>query len=134
MRNILIIIAGAVILGSPACAASSGTASAPAIEAADASAVNGAWVVDLSVDPAEPYTKPMHLLLLADGSVNGDFYESAIEEGRWKTDRGRTCVSFRTSDGRGPYETATCLDGDVMRGQTWAVQRKFLFVWNAERE
>ncbi|CAN5145978.1 hypothetical protein BH09PSE2_BH09PSE2_01340 [soil metagenome] len=42
-------------------------------------------------------------------------------------------MSFRTTDGKGPYHTAACLVGDVMQGQTWAEQRKFVFVWNARR-
>jgi hypothetical protein len=97
------------------------------------SALAGDWTVDLSAKPAEVYTKPMKLNLGADGSVTGNFYESDIENGRWKTDRGRTCVSFRTSDGVGPYHTAACLVGDHVEGQTWAEQRKFLFNWNATR-
>ena len=51
--------------------------------------------------------------------------------GRWKTDRGRACVSFRTTDGAGPYHTAACLRGDRVEGQTWAEGRNFLFNWNA---
>jgi hypothetical protein len=93
----------------------------------------GAWTVDLSSDADGSYLKPMHLTLNADGTVTGDFYESPIEAGRWKTARGRTCVSFRTTDGVGPYHTAACLVGDVVQGQTWAEQRKFLFNWNATR-
>lgn len=95
--------------------------------------LDGAWTVDLSVKPGEPYTKPMVLSLNADGTVSGSFYESTIEAGRWKTDRGRTCVSFRTSDGVGPYHTSACLAGKIVQGQTWAEQRKFLFNWNAVR-
>lgn len=95
--------------------------------------LNGAWTVDLSVKPDEPYTKPMHLTLKPDGTVTGDFYQSTIEAGRWKTDRGRTCVSFRTTDGVGPYHTAACRVGDIVQGQTWAEQRNFLFNWNAVR-
>ena len=93
----------------------------------------GDWVVDLSVDPAEPYTKPMRLELSEDGAAAGSFYDSVIENGRWKSDRGRTCVSFRTSDGAGPYHTAACLVGDRVEGQTWAEHRSFLFNWNAVR-
>ncbi|MFS0771696.1 hypothetical protein [Sphingomonas sp. 1P08PE] len=75
----------------------------------------------------------MELRLAPDGTVSGSFYQSAIEAGRWKTDRGRTCVSFRTTDGKGPYHTAACLVGDRVEGQTWAEHRKFLFNWNAVR-
>ena len=95
--------------------------------------LDGVWTVDLSGNPAEPYTKPMMLTLNADGTVAGSFYESQIEAGRWKNDRGRLCVSFRTSDGVGPYHTSACLNGDSVQGQTWAEQRNFLFNWNAVR-
>lgn len=98
-----------------------------------AETLNGAWVVDLSTEPGTPYTQPMVLTLNADGTVSGSFYQSDIEAGRWKTDRGRTCVSFRTTDGVGPYHTAACLVGDHVEGQTWAEHRNFLFNWNAAR-
>ena len=95
--------------------------------------LNGTWVVDLSTEPGKPYTQPMQLSLLADGRVEGSFYNSTIEAGRWKQDRGRTCASFRTSDGVGPYHSSVCLNGATATGQTWAEQRKFLFNWNATR-
>lgn len=93
----------------------------------------GDWVVDLATDPAVPYTQPMKLVLHPDGGVEGSFYDSRIEAGRWKSDRGRVCASFRTSDGVGPYHTSVCLEGDVARGQTWAEHRSVLFNWNAAR-
>ena len=68
-------------------------------------AIQGNWTVDLSANPDEPYTKPMVLQLQADGTVKGSFYESEILSGRWKTDRARTCVSFRTTDGAGPWRS-----------------------------
>ena len=71
-------------------------------EAPPTAALDGAWTVDLSTDPAQPYTRPMHLTLAADGTVTGDFYESEIQAGRWKRQHGRLCVSFRTTDGAGP--------------------------------
>ena len=92
-----------------------------------------AWVVDLSTEPGKPYTQPMQLSLLADGRVEGSFYNSTIEAGSWKQDRGRVCASFRTSDGVGPYHTSVCLTGVTAMGQTWAEQRDFLFNWNAAR-
>lgn len=116
----------ALLVGISACAAQAQTAT-------PAPTLAGDWTVDLSTNPAEPYTKPMHLALNADGTVTGSFYESEIEAGRWKADRGRTCVSFRTSDGVGPYQTAACLVGDHVEGQTWAEHRNFLFNWNAVR-
>ncbi len=95
--------------------------------------LDGDWVVDLSTEPGTPYTRPMQLALHADGTVTGSFYESEIQAGRWRTDRGRTCVSFRTTDGVGPYHSAACLVGDHVEGQTWAEHRNFLFNWNAVR-
>lgn len=35
--------------------------------------LDGAWVVDLSSEPGNPYTHPMQLTLLADGRVEGSF-------------------------------------------------------------
>lgn len=107
---------------------------APALAAEAVQAFAGEWVVDLSAKPGEVYTKPMVLSLNKDGTVSGMFYQSDIEAGRWKADRGRTCVSFRTTDGVGPYHTAACLVGDHVEGQTWAEQRTFLFNWNATRK
>ena len=95
--------------------------------------MDGRWTVDLSTDPAKPYTKTMDLTLRPDGSVAGSFYDSEIQAGRWKTDRGRTCVSFRTTDGAGPYHTSACLRADKVEGQTWAEHRLFLFNWIAVR-
>ncbi|MFZ5707763.1 MAG: hypothetical protein ACOY5R_21085 [Pseudomonadota bacterium] len=97
------------------------------------SALDGRWTVDLSSEPGQVYTKDMVLKLATDGTVTGSFYDSEIEAGRWKTDRGRTCVSFRTTDGVGPYHSAACLRGDRVEGQTWAEHRRFLFNWNAVR-
>lgn len=119
-------LAFVVVLGLSACAAQAQVA--PSTET-----LSGAWTVDLSTDPSVPYTKPMILTLNSDGTVSGSFYESDIEAGRWKADRGRTCVSFRTTDGVGPYHTAACLVGDHVEGQTWAEHRNFLFNWNASR-
>src|SRR4051812_46332677 len=90
-----------------------------AASAADPGSLSGTWTVDLSTKPGEPYVKTMVLDLGADGSVKGSFYDSEILAGRWKTDRGRTCASFRTTDGAGPYHTSVCLDGARAVGQTW---------------
>ena len=95
--------------------------------------LDGDWTVDLSVEPGKPYTKPMTLALAPNGTVTGRFYDSPIQAGRWKTDRGRTCASFRTSDGAGPYHTSVCLTDATAVGQTWAEHRNFLFNWNATR-
>lgn len=94
---------------------------------------DGRWTVDLSTDPTKPYEKQMQLKLGSDGSLSGSFYDSRILAGRWKNDRGRTCVSFETTDGAGPYHTSACLRDGNVEGQTWAEHRSFLFNWNAKR-
>lgn len=101
--------------------------------ALDASHLSGEWMVDLSTEPGKPYTQPMTLRLLPGGTVEGSFYGSEIQAGRWKEDRGRICASFRTTDGAGPYHSSVCLAGDEAQGQTWAEHRNFLFNWNAAR-
>lgn len=92
----------------------------PPLPASDRSALSGAWSVDLSVEPGAPYVQPMMLALEVDGTLTGSFYRSDIEAGRWKGQNGRLCVSFRTTDGVGPYHTAACLVGEPVEGQTWA--------------
>ncbi|ODU45403.1 MAG: hypothetical protein ABS96_14150 [Lysobacteraceae bacterium SCN 69-123] len=95
--------------------------------------LSGNWSVDLASEPGQVYTQPMQLSLNEDGTVEGSFYNSEIQAGRWKLDRGRLCASFRTTDGAGPYHSAVCLVGDEAVGQTWAEHRDFLFNWNATR-
>jgi hypothetical protein len=106
---------------------------ATAVPASAESPMAGNWTVDLSTEADGSYTKAMVLQLNEDGTVTGSFYDSVIEAGRWKKARGRTCVSFRTTDGQGPYHSAACLSGDEVMGQTWAEHRSFLFNWNAKR-
>ncbi len=101
---------------------------------AEPAALSGDWAIDLSTDPAQPYVKTMSLALAPDGTVTGSFYDSEILAGRWKTDRGRTCASFRTTDGAGPYHTSVCLVEGKAVGQTWAEHRNFLFNWNGTRK
>ncbi len=116
-----------------ACLASIALAGCATAQPSTTTSLAGKWIVDLSTKPSEPYTKTMELNLATDGSVTGSFYDSEIQAGRWKTDRGRTCVSFRTTDGAGPYHSAACLTGSSVQGQTWAEHRNFLFNWNAVR-
>lgn len=92
----------------------------------------GDWVVDLSATPSEPYYKGMTLKLETDGTVTGSFYDSEILGGRWKTAGGRTCASFRTTDGAGPYHTSVCQGASGLEGQTWAEHRNFVFLWRAK--
>ena len=116
-----------------ACLVATALAGCATAQPAATPSLAGKWIVDLSTKPTEPYTKAMELNLAPDGSVTGSFYDSEIRAGRWKTDRGRNCVSFRTTDGAGPYHSAACLTGASVQGQTWAEHRNFLFNWNAVR-
>lgn len=104
-----------------------------AVQTVPPAGLDGQWDVDLSVEPGEPYIRPMQLTLAPDGAVSGAFYYSDIEAGRWKEQNGRLCVAFRTTDGVGPYHTAACRVGDHIEGQTWAEHRNFVFVWTAVR-
>jgi len=104
-----------------------------AVPASANEGLSGDWSVDLASEPGQVYTQPMQLSLNQDGTVEGSFYNSQIQAGRWKLDRGRLCASFRTTDGAGPYHSAVCLVGDQAVGQTWAEHRDFLFNWNATR-
>ncbi len=131
MRMLIVGVAFLAVMGCAMQPVAVATANAVLSEPAT---LNGRWSVDLSVKPDEPYTKRMQLMLAEDGSVTGSFYDSEILAGRWKTARGRTCVSFRTTDGAGPYHTAACLVGAEVVGQTWAEHRDFLFNWNAVRD
>ena len=99
-----------------------------------AAALSGEWTVDLrpSLDD-EPYSQPMILSVDTDGVVTGSFYNSEILAGRAGTAQGRTCVSFRTTDGSGLYHSSACLVDDRMIGQTWAEEREFVLPWTAER-
>jgi hypothetical protein len=126
-------VAMRTLIAGVASLAMAGCAMQPVVASTETATLNGRWIVDLSSKPDEPYTQPMELTLAADGSVTGSFYDSEILAGRWKTARGRTCVSFRTTDGAGPYHTAACLVGSGVEGQTWAEHRNFLFNWNAVR-
>jgi hypothetical protein len=95
--------------------------------------LNGAWVVDLSVDPAKPYTQPWQLTINPDRTVSGEFYQSKIDSGRAGRNQGRVCVSFQTSDGVGPYYHAACMLDGKMVGQSWAEHRQFVLPWTAMR-
>ena len=101
---------------------------------ADIAAMAGKWTVDLrpSLDEKE-YTQPMELVIAADRTVTGSFYNSEILAGKAGRGQGRVCVAFRTTDGQGLYHSSACLVGGKMVGQTWAEGRAFVLPWTAER-
>lgn len=59
---------------------------------------------------SERHTKAMDRKLAADGTLMRSLYDSEIQASRWKADRGRTCASFRTTDGGGSTITVMALD------------------------
>lgn len=112
-----------------------GLAAAAPAAAASLPDIAGDWVVDLRVDASKDaaYSKPMVLKIAADRKVTGEFYNSEIIDGRASATNGRVCVAFKTSDGRGLYQTSGCLiDGRIV-GQSWSEQRGFLLNWTATR-
>ncbi len=118
-----LVIAAAITLASPVCAASYGD-------------IEGDWVVDLRVNAAtdKPYTQPMVLKIAPDRKVSGSFYNSEIVDGRASRSNNRLCVAFKTTDGVGLYQHSGCLIGALLVGQSWAEQRKFLLNWSAARK
>lgn len=98
------------------------------------SPLSGEWIVDLRSSPNDPaYLKPMVILVGSDGSMTGTFYDREIDNGRAGTVSGRSCLALRTVDASGPYQTAGCLVGDQIEGQTWSEGRNFLLTWTAVR-
>jgi len=97
-------------------------------------AIEGNWTVDLrpSLDDP-PYSQPMALHIAADKVITGSFYNSEILAGRAGTAQGRSCVAFRTTDGKGFYHSSACLVDGKMIGQTWSEGRNFVLPWTAEK-
>ena len=120
MRWLLVALAALAVAASPA--------------ADRAAALSGEWTVDLRPDLDDaPYNQPMTLAVGEDGKVTGSFYNSEILAGHAGTAQGRTCVAFRTTDGRGFYHSSACLVEGKMIGQTWSEGRNFVLPWTATR-
>ncbi len=122
------LFAAAAALSQPASAPADPSPAPPAW-----AALEGAWTVDLSVDPASPYTQPMAIGIDDNGVVTGSFYNTPISSGRFGRNQGRLCVAFVTSDGMGDYQHSACLVDGRMVGQSWAEHRRFLLPWTASR-
>jgi hypothetical protein len=129
-RRVAVAIAGLLVAGAVGPVVLAGVNAPGALDA-----LAGGWQVDLRPDPASPeYLKPMELVIAADGTVTGRFYDSEIQSGRAQVSNGRACVAFRTTDGDGDYHTSACADGARLVGQTWAEKRGFLLAWAARRQ
>ncbi len=97
--------------------------------------IEGEWAVDLRPSLDDPsYSKPMVLMVAADRTVTGSFYDSEILSGLAGTAQGRSCVAFRTTDGNGLYHSSACLTDGKMVGMTWSEGRKFVLPWTATRK
>ena len=105
-----------------------------AFGAVDYGPLAGEWTVDLRLKLDDPvYTQAMKLTIAADKTITGSFYNSDILAGKAGTAQGRSCVSFRTTDGNGLYHSSACLVDGKMVGTTWAEGRGFVLPWTAER-
>ncbi len=109
--------------------------SSPAAEP-DPDVLIGSWDVALyfSAD-APPSATVMEITAVnADGTLEGSFYQSAFETGRFRRDGESWIISVITSDTSGIYATSGRLGPDGMiEGQTLSVGRGFLMAWTAER-
>lgn len=132
MKALLLSASALLLIAADQPAEPTAAVTAPAIPRG--AALAGAWTVDLRVSEGDsPYNQPMNLTIAADGTVSGDFYNSAISSGRFGRNMGRECVAFVTSDGAGDYQHSACLVDGRMVGQSWAEHRRFLLPWIATR-
>jgi hypothetical protein len=102
--------------------------------ALDAGALVGTWTVDLRPTPdAEPYLKTFVVRSVADGRLEGTFYDTPIREGHLDTAWGAVRFAFVTEDGTGVYHTSGTLENGRLEGTTHSLGRGFLQVWSAVR-
>ena len=125
------IAAAATVATAPAAT----TAPTPKPRPAAYALIEGTWTVDLRLSLDDPaYTQPMILQIAPDRIVTGSFYNSDILAGRAGTAQGRSCVAFRTTDGKGLYHSSACLVDGKMVGLTWSEGRDFVLPWTATRK
>jgi len=96
----------------------------------------GNWDVALYFDPNSPpsATELVITSVKDDGSLEGSFYQSSFEIGRFTQKDGALIISVVTSDGSGPYSTSGRLYADGrFEGQTLSTGRGFLMPWTATR-
>lgn len=98
----------------------------------------GAWTVDLRPKPEAPaYLKKLVITSVADGKLEGNFYDgSPLQFGKLNaTTKPMVCFAFNTDPGEGVYCTSgRLIDHDHLEGMTLSTSRGFLLPWSAVRD
>ena len=105
------------------------------LKGADPAMLVGTWDVDLRPTPdSAPYIQPFVVTSAENGVLEGKFYDTPIENGRFVVRDGVVHFSFTTRDGSGPYySTGRFGDGNGIRGSTHSLGRDFFLVWSGIR-
>jgi len=96
----------------------------------------GTWDVALYFSPGSPPSATVMEItaVRSDGTLEGNFYQSAFELARYVVREDQLIISVVTSDGSGRYQTSGRLSpSGEFRGQTHSIGRDFLMPWTAER-
>jgi hypothetical protein len=99
-------------------------------------ALLGTWDVEMQYDAnLAPSKTEMKITRVEGGALEGSFYGTSLEAGRFVA-RGSTWVfGGRTADQSGPYWHSGRLRGDgSIEGQTLSEGRKFIMTWRAVRK
>ena len=97
----------------------------------------GTWDVALYFSPDSPPSATVMEVTAAleDGTLEGSFYQSPFELGRYVIKDDQLIISVVTSDGSGRYQTSGRLSASgLFIGQTHSIGREFLMPWTAERQ
>jgi|GEM_PF-5275725 len=139
MKPLLIVVATLLFIGCSPSTLPSGSdgPSVAETQAVDSNALLGTWDVALYFDPNGP-PSATELVINAvndDGTLEGSFYQSPFEQGRYTQKDGALIISVVTSDGSGAYNTSGRLYPDGrFSGQTFSLGRGFLMPWTAGRQ
>ncbi len=116
-----------------ACATPPAPASVPDLTTQD---LLGTWDVALYFSPDSPPSATLMEIdaVNEDGTLNGRFYGTDFEIGRYTPRDNAIIISAITSDGSGPYATSGRLVApDRVEGQTLSTGRDFLMAWSATK-
>lgn len=123
-----------IALASLCAAMLAGCAAPPPLVAPQASALVGAWRVDLRAKPDAPaYFQELVVTQVQGRTFTGRFYGSPISQGRLNTDWDAVRIAFVTEDGSGPYHHSGVLVGTRIEGLTNSIGRDFLSYWSATK-
>ncbi len=105
-------------------------------ETIDARQLLGTWDVSLFFSASSPPSATLMEIrsVNEDGTIEGTFYNTEFEVGRFTEQEDVVAFSIITSDGSGQYATSGRLRGDgLVKGQTLSTGRDFLMLWEARR-